>query len=97
MFIFPMATFSSGVYPSVRRGLWRQFCLSTQLFSSLICTEESLAGFNNIYGKPAVKVVKFGLVWDAMARSLGTPDERMCEYFGPFCLFYIDILYLFRF
>jgi hypothetical protein len=50
-----------------------------------------LAGFNIIYGKPAVKVVKFGLVWDAMARSLGTPDERMCEYFWCFAYFYIDI------
>ena len=46
-----------------------------------------MAGFNIIYGKPAVKVVKFGLVWDAMARSLGTPDERMCEYFDAFAYF----------
>ena len=95
MFIFPMATFLAGFSTLGRRNVATFSSLQLAFPRSDFDSEEFWLELK-IFWETCRKVVKLvaftrGLVWGVMARSLGTPDERMCEYFGPFCLFYIDI------
>ena len=74
------------------------FCRLRPFPRSDLDSEEFLAGIK-IFWETCSKVVKLvaftrGLVWGVMARSLGTPDERMCEYFGPFVYFILIFLHL---
>ena len=95
---FSHGHFSSGVFPPWGGGMWRHFCLSSLLFPGLILTEEFWLELKILWEtcRKVVKLVAFtrGLVWGVMARSLGTPDERMCEYFGPFVYFILIFLHL---
>ena len=88
-------------FPILGRRILATFCRLSPFLRSDLTLRSFLAGIKIFWGTCS-KLVRIaplarGLVWGSLARSLGTPDEIMCEYFLVLFCIYIDSFLPFRF